>query len=395
MPRPNRLRLTLSAVAILLVVATLLKFCAPDLAPHASPSGASTDTGFNSGSAAALGGESIAPDGTPPPAQPIPPDPALLTTIRSLRNELQTGLSREDTLARIAVIKQQVHDLPPETAAATLIALLESGEDSPTGLGFVVGDDGVLAEAPTYRVALIDLLGQTEPDAIVGYSRTLLDTTPRPDEYAVALRNLAWLDHEGSLTRELSTRFSALLDRSDWRAAPSTGYLEAFDIAVAVGGNGMVTELASVLQLTAEQPALNRAAFVALDRIALREPQTLAAIVTADPTFLDFAPDHRASLIARLDPASPAEQAALRSYLLSTPAGGEEITYFAKIFPNPNFFDSHRLVTPWEPITDTASRRDEAALVFIDTLLAEPAYATHSASLQSIRARLQSFAPAP
>lgn len=389
MPRATPLTLSLAAAALLLL-ATLAFRSGSLRSPAVSPAFPAPAT-----ASAHLAPDDRAPEAPDAATTTVAPDRPLLADLASLRSSLRSGsLPPDAVLARLRLIKQRVHDLPPETAAATLIAALESGDDAPTGLGFVVGNDGVLDQSPTYRVALIDLLGQTEPDAVVAYSRQLIAETSRPDEYAVALRNLAWLDHENALTREISADFTRMLDRADWRSAPTTGYLEAFDIAVAVGGDAMVAELASVVRLTAEQPALNRAAFVALDRIALREPQTLAAIVTADPSFLDFAPNHRASLLSRLDPAQPAQQAALLAYLRTVPAGGDEIAYFAKIFPNSHFFESHRLVTPWETVasTDTAPRRNAAVLAFVDTALANPTYAAHAASLESIRARLQALA---
>jgi hypothetical protein len=163
----------------------------------------------------------------------------------------------------------------------------------------------------------------------------------------------------------------------------------------------MVVELSSVLRLTTPngeiiQSDVNRAAFIALDRIMLREPDTIAGLYSADPTFLDFAPNHRASLLARLDPASTAQQQALRTYLLSLSSSGTELAYFTRIFPNANFFEGNRLVSSWETSssTDTAPRRDQAALGFVDTLLADNAYAGIAPALRTIRSRLQSFANA-
>lgn len=328
-----------------------------------------------------------------------PPDPALLARFKALHARLLSGLSREATLAGLASLKQAVHDLPPDVAAATLIALLASGDDAPTGLAFIVGDEGVLAETPSYRVGLLDLLGQTDPDATVAYSRIILAETTRPDEYALALRNLAWLNHDNALSAEIGTRFAAMLDRDDWRTDPTAGYLEAFDVAAALGGAGMVGELASVLRLTTPEgrvieSAVNRAAFIALDRIMLREPDTVAGLFQADPAFLDFAPNHRASLLARLDPASPAQQQALRTYLTALDPQGPELAYFVRIFPNANFFESNRLVTSWETASATvpAARVDQTALAFVDTLLPDTTYAALAPSLQKVRDRLQSFA---
>ena len=360
-----------------------------------------TSTSNSSGSPGTPGTnpKTSAMDKTPAPSRLPPPDAALLARFKAFYTRLLGGMSRDEALAALKDLKQRVHDLPPETAASTLIALLQSGEDASTGLAFVVGDEGVLDESPTYRVALLDLLGQTDPDATVAYSRTLLTETTRPDEYALGLRNLAWLNHDGELNREIGSCFAAMLNRDEWRAHPTAGYLEAFDIAAALGGTSMVAELSSVLRLTTPQgeviqSAVNRATFIALDRIMLREPDTIAGLYAGDPTFLDFAPNHRASLLARLDPTAPAQEQALRVYLLSLPPESRELTYFAKVFPNGNFFEGNRLASSWETASTTATgpQRDQAVLNFVNTLLADKAYASVASPLQTIRTRLQSFA---
>ncbi|MET0261919.1 MAG: hypothetical protein ABW223_03400, partial [Rariglobus sp.] len=170
------------------------------------------------------------------------------------------------------------------------------------------------------------------------------------------------------------------------------------DVAVAIGGNEMVTELSSVLKLTkpnetAQQSKINRAAFIALDRIMLREPDTLAAIYSADPSFLDYAPSHRASLVSRLDPAVPAQKQALLTYLASVPAGGTELAYFSNLFPAASFFEGNRLVTGWETASTSKStaERDAIALSFVNSLISDPAYKSISTPLGAIRERLQSF----
>lgn len=331
------------------------------------------------------------------PSVNVPPDPALLARFKAFHARLQAGMSRPDTLAALRDLKQQVHDLPPEVAAATVIAALQLGDDAATGLAFIVGDEGVLDESPTLRTALLDLLGQTEPEAAIAYSQTVLNDATTPDEYALALRNLGWLNHEGELSAELTRHFGAMLDNTEWRTRPTDGYLEAFDIAVAVGGKEMITDLVSVLRLSngesTAQSAVNRAAFIALDRIMLREPDTLAAIYMQDPSFMDFAPNHRASLLSRLDPASAPQADALRNYLRAVPADSPELTYFARIYPNGNFFEGNRLVSGWEtPGIVQIQQRDARALEFINQLLADPTYANVAPSLQKISKRLTSFA---
>lgn len=405
----RRLRARLLLAVLLLISAGSLwhTFSAHDDNRHSNAERGSVTS--DSGSSGALADGSTQPDAassapasstvakTPAPDTPAAPDLALLARFQSFRSRLLAGMPRDEVLATLADLKKQVHDLPPEVAAATLIALLKLGDDAPTGLAFVVGSEGVLEESPSYRVALLDLLGQTEPDAIVSYSRSILSETTRPDEYAIGLRNLAWLNHEKQLDREIIGAFTTLLDRTDWRTAPTAGYLEAFDVAVAIGGPSMLAQLVSVLRLTTPdgrvtEPGVNRAAFIALDRIMLREPDLVAGVYVADPSFMDFAPNHRASLLSRLDPASPTQAQALRTFLQSTPADGPVLNYFARIFPNENYFDGNRLVTSWAPPgPDRVGDRDARVLTFVNTLIADPAYARVAPALQTIRDRLKSL----
>lgn len=406
-PRRSRARLLLLALVLLVPAGWML---APLITrdktesfgsaqgdePTTSVSSANPAESRSASPAAAPSPTALA-DKTPAAEEPAAADPALLARFRAFRSKLLAGMPQEEVLAALADLKKQVHDLPPEVAAATLIALLQLGEDAPTGLGFAVGTDGVLDESPSYRVALLDLLGQTEPDAIASYSRSLLAESARPDEYAISLRNLAWLNHENRLDGEVTAAFSALLDRKDWRAAPTDGYLEAFDVAVAVGGPSMLAQLVSVLRLTTpdgtvSEPAVNRAAFIALDRVMLREPDLVAGVYVADPTFMDFAPNHRASILSRLDPASPAQAQALRTFLLSTPPDSPSLAYFGRIYPNASYFDANRLVTSWEsPGADRIAERDARALAFVNTLSADPAFEKVAPVLDAIRTRLRSF----
>ena len=75
--------------------------------------------------------------------------------------------------------------------SAAIRAFLDSKIDAPTGQGFKVGQHGFLAEAPTLRTWLLDYLGQIDPAAAAEYARVILSTSDLPDEWALALRNLA------------------------------------------------------------------------------------------------------------------------------------------------------------------------------------------------------------
>lgn len=330
-------------------------------------------------------GASAPPSSSTPP--PFASHPALATGWQDLLDAALNEASPEEIARRLDSLRTLAHQLPPELAAASLIAFLRSGQDAPTGHEFIVGDEGVLDSSPTLRIAALDHLGQTDPRLSAAFALELFDLNPTSDEYALALRNLAWANPRGRHTPQLRSRFAALLAHPEWLAQPSTGLLEAFDLGVALLA---VEEVAAVLRLTPRHgapldPALDRAAFIALDRIMLRSPQTFLARLDADPSFLDWAPLHRASLLARIDPRQPAQADTLRAYLLRLPPDSEELTTFAALFPNPHAFEGPRLVTAWEsPRLDLPSL-DQAARSTLASWLAHPDFALHREALDRTR----------
>lgn len=335
------------------------------------------------------------------------------TTVRKHSNqpgpaESDAGLSQamDDLFARIAggdlsadamrealrQMREAVHATDPAAAAAAIVAFLQSGRDAPTGLAFVVGSEGVLDEAPTWRVALLDWLAQTDPGVASEYSRAFLPGANQPDEYAIALRNLAWLNVDGAFDAEIAAAFSTMLDRPEWLARPSAGFLEAFDVAVALGGADLWRQVGSVLKIEGPGGAMpehpvNRAAFVALDRLMQREPETLIDILRETPDWLQWAPRHLTSLLTRLDVRSDVQRAFLRDYLLRSGMPAGELEYFATVFPNRNAFVGNRLVSEWEGLREVPGL-DRATLETVTTWIDDPAFATVAPHLRVIQGRL-------
>ncbi len=333
----------------------------------------------------------------------IVPDIYISSELNSLWDLAQSrSLTSEQFSNALARIRTLAHSREPAAAAAAIITFLNSGKDAPTGLDFIVGEDGVLSEAPTMRVALIDFLGQTEPFQALEYSRSILTQPITPDEFAVALRNLAWLNPDRKYDAELRDHFSSMLDQQDWLSNPSAGFLEAFDIALHLGGEDMAKQLGGVLRMDAydqnnrligepESHPVNRAAFIALDRLMIREPQTIIGIFKKDPSWLEWAGEHRVSLLARLDPREPTQRAFLREILTKpdffTP---EELEYFSELYPNANGFSGNRLVTSREPVV-AQEDLDKAALATVQAWQLDPQFAAVKAQLKMIESRLTSF----
>ena len=289
-------------------------------------------------------------------------------------------------------LRVAIRQAPEAEAAAAIVAYLKTGEDALTGLPFAVGPEGMMDAVPSFRIALLDLLPSLDPLAALELAREVMDRRTSADEYALALRNLAWNDLNGDLRDELSSRFMDLL-KLPWLDQPSAGFLEAFDIAVEVGGRPMFDRLVALAgEATAKSnPAVSRAAFMSLDRMIVRDPGLLITGFSSDPGWMNFAPQQRASLMSRLDITEPGQRDVFSRYLSSAGHAVGELEYFAKVFPNQNFLYGHRLVTADDatPTIDEVSAADANVLGELDALEALVPEESKSA-IRTIRERLGS-----
>ena len=163
--------------------------------------------------------------------------------------------------------------MPKKEAVAAIRRFLDTKSDASTRLGFKVASNGLLDQAPTLRTFLLDELGRIDPSAAADYSRVILAAMDSPDEWAVALRNLAVGDASADGRALLSQKAAQMLQYAPWQQNPSTGYLEAFDVPVYLGGVDFVPALSSLVQ-SQDNPAIAHAAFLALDRLVINNPVT-------------------------------------------------------------------------------------------------------------------------
>jgi hypothetical protein len=323
--------------------------------------------------------------------------------LQSCLKAFRESRSEEESMAILKRLREGIRAATnEEAAAAALIAFLQSGEDAATGLPFLVGADGMMELVPSMRTALLDLLPSLDPLASIDMARQVIDTHTSQDEYALGLRNLAWNNFEGDMNAELAGRLSDMLNTNEWLAAPSPGFLEAFDIAVELGDGRAFDDMASILRLesTDGQPVNNgvtRASFMALDRIALRNPALLAEKFAANPEFLSHAPEHRAALMSRLDITDPVQRDAFTSYLNQPGVTQGELEYFSELFPNGNYFYGNRLVTADEATPSLVERQemDRQTLAQVDGILPAMGSGPGRDALQKIRGRLVEYTQAP
>jgi hypothetical protein len=292
----------------------------------------------------------------------------------------------------LAVLRETLASLPASEASAAIRRFLDSKTDAPTRQGFKIGAKGFLNEAPSLRTFLMDYLGQIDPIAGADYARVILSSKDSPDEWAVALRNLATGDPSTGGRELLQQKAAEMLQYGAWQQNPSTGYLEAFDVAVYLGGTGLVPALTELVRKQ-DNPAVAHAAYLALDRLAITEPAALLGALAADPNLMQGRQQTRANYFARADVRDPQQRQVLEGYLLDARTSPQELQQFAGLFPNANFMVSQNLLTP-TPTPDHAALigRDSASLQVVQDWLADPRFASLQRPLQRVQQRLQDFA---
>jgi hypothetical protein len=303
-------------------------------------------------------------------------------------NPLDALAEKTSTLAELQATLAAV---PVNEKSHAIQQLLDSKTDAPTGLGFKPGKDGSLTEAPTLRVWLLDELAQIDPAAAAEYAKIILQSKDSPDEWALALRNLARGDTSAEARALLVEKTGELLNAREWQQNPAASYLEAFDTAVFLGGTNFVPALASLVNAK-DNPAVAHAAFLSLDRLVINDPAAMLNALLAQPEMLTGRDELRADYFARADASNPQQRALLENYLLNPHTSAAELAAFAGIFPNGNFMISANLLTQSPTLDQTEiKRRDAAAAQVVQAWLADQRFTGIKPQLEKIQTRLQEF----
>ncbi len=169
------------------------------------------------------------------PALVSPAKDVTLSMLQQICAALRAAKDGESARQELEKLRALLAAMPPDKAAALIREFLDSKMDAPTHLGFTVGPGGLLEGAPTFRTFLLDELARIDRAAAADYSKTILQSKDSPDEWAVALRNLAWGDSSADGHQLLEEKTEEMLQDTSWQESPSTGFLEAFDTAVYLG----------------------------------------------------------------------------------------------------------------------------------------------------------------
>ena len=294
-------------------------------------------------------------------------------------------------MTAMADLQLYLSTLPPETASAKILEFLDSGRDIPTHLGFKLGPNGLLTEAPSLRVFLQDYLAQIDRSAAGRYAETILANTNSPDEWAVALRNYARANPSADTTDYLRQKVGQLVLDQSWQNNPSAGYLEAFDVVVYSHDTSLVPALADLVRQT-DNRAVTQAAYLTLDRLVMQDPTAVLTQLLQNPDSMNGRETTRADYFARSDVRDPQQKSLLESYLLSPQITATEITSFAQIYPNANVMVSDNLLTQTPvPSGDELAARDRQAFETVGAWLADPRFNQLQPQLQTIKSRLAQF----
>ena len=303
---------------------------------------------FRPGAQPSVSSEAVA---APTPA-PASSDQPLFDRIGALLSKLRrNGANAQD----LALLRRALFEKPIDGIAA-IRRFLATHEDAATGQRFTVGPNGVLEGAPTLRIFLLDVLGQLSRSEGGGagaeIAREILEKKDSPDEWAIALRNLAW--DEPKSRPFLAGKMHEMLDYEPWTATPTSGMLEAFDVVVFSRDATFIPTLAAMTH--GGNSPLQRAATVALDRLAESSPLAVMNYLNTHPATIADLPFVRADYFAKADLGDAQQRKAVEVYLDRADVGVSEKTKFLHAVASPGSFVSDSLLSTSLPPGNGAAR---------------------------------------
>ncbi len=310
-------------------------------------------------------------------------------------SQVWRALAADPANARAALdaLALRLKSLPASLAAGAIRAFLEGHQNAATRLPFAIGEGGSLATAPTFRVWLLDQLGQLNPEAAANYAQTILASPENAEEWAVALRDYARVRSSAADADFLAGKMRELLGDPRWQAEASVGWLEAFDVAIHTHATQLTPELSQLLQRTgdAARPAAH-AAFLTLDRLVLAEPVAMLGRLQAEPGLMKGREITRANYFSRADVRDPQQRALVEQYLLDPHHSPEELEKFTALYPNANRMISKNLLTPTgTPSHDDLAAHDREALAVLNDWLKDPRFGKLHPSLAETQHRVAEF----
>lgn len=292
---------------------------------------------------------------------------------------------------KLAELRTTLLTLPAQAATTAIREVLQSNIDAPTRMDLAPGPGGVLEHAPSLRVFLLDYLAQVDPSAAAAEAERILREKSSQDDWAVALRNYARVHSSPEARAFLRQKFEEMARHEEWQKNPSSGFLQAFDLPVFLGGTELVPTLTELLAKKDNQ-AVAHAAYLALDRLVLRDPAVMLTELQRAPELMRGREITRANFFARANLSDAQQRDVVETYLLDPSRQPNELDTFAGLFPNRNLMLSYNLLTTASP-PDAGPQMsyDRFALRVLDDWMDDPRFVKVRPQLTKMKARLESF----
>jgi len=288
-------------------------------------------------------------------------------------------------------LRASLRAMPKDEALAMIRSYLASGEDRTTGLSFEIAKDGSLAEWPTFRSFLLDVLPTIDPAAAAAIGREILASPTTADEWALALRNVARGEPLDESAAFLQRKTEELITNPAWQAEPSIGYLNAFDVLVHIAATGSTPLLSDLVQRK-DRRDLSHAGFLTIDRLVQRQPLDLLGRLAADRALQESRPEMVAQQFARADVRNSEQREILKAWLLDPARTSVELRSFAGVYPNNNRFVSNNLLTVESTQSgDDLAAHDQAALQTVSAWAGDAAFEPVREHLALMLSRLEGF----
>lgn len=271
----------------------------------------------------------------------------------------------------------------PEGPGAAIRDLLDTGVDAATGDTFRVGPRGIEATA-TLRGWLHDAWHRLDADGAREHAPAYAARAVQAEEWAVALRNAVAGDPARARSPSVRAALEAGHARTDWRDDPA--FLEAVDILVLAGEPADLEALSALGTGAADD--LRHAVLLGADRLLAQRGDAVVGHLAANPGLFAWRHGVRGALLARADTARPAQQNAVRAFLLA--ADPAEAAAFLSLYPLHHYAIGPALSSrPALPGLAAVAASDARARNDVGAWLADAAFARHRALLLGAQARLE------
>ena len=358
-----------------------------------SPSEArSAGPGNRSTSPDGSGSQATKTDRSPTPGSADDSPAAALDTHFSSMTKAATP---EEARAQLKELRTFLSGLDPAVAADLVTRFIESGRDTELPLAFKISDGGFLETPPTFRVALLDMLGWVNPEQAAALGKQILTFPSSPDEWAVSLRNIGKHQPDEATNTLLREKTEELIRNPSWQENPSVGYLNAFDVLVHTKATESTPLLSELIQRK-DRRDLAHASFLTLDRLTQREPVKMLTQLKDDTALQTSRPEMVAQQFSRADLRNDAQRELVRSWMLDPARTENELGSFAGIFPNNNHRISKNLLTPNTSHSGAELlAHDRAVLILVTQWQQDPAFESVRPHLNTMAHRLHQFTSGP